>query len=222
MFDYASLLFQFFLNLLSIFIFAYLIYYRRYQDRESLTLFTIFNLLLFPFLNIDFQMSSQFGFALFAILAVIRIRSNAFSKREMAYFFGSIALGVINGIGMQSELILVLSNAVILLVAYIVDHPKILPEQETEKTRLLISNLEPALLANRPALIQELSQHLNLPVVDVVVKKIDLIRQTAEIDVVYPKLLTIEEQATESTLASQTKKKDFKVEQIDPTAVPSS
>ncbi|MEM7111628.1 MAG: DUF4956 domain-containing protein [Chloroflexota bacterium] len=222
MFDYTSLLFQFFLNLISIFIFAYLIYYRRYQDRESLTLFAIFNLLLFPFLNIDFQMSSQFGFALFAILAVIRIRSNAFSKREMAYFFGSIALGVINGIGMQSELILVLSNAVILLVAYIVDHPKILPEQETEKTRLLISNLEPALLANRPALIQELSQHLNLPVVDVVVKSIDLIRQRAEIDVVYPKLLTVEEQAAQSTPASQTKKKDFKVEQIDPTAVPSS
>ena len=165
---------------------------------------------------------SQFGFALFAILAVIRIRSNAFSKREMAYFFGSIALGVINGIGMQSELLLLLSNAVVVLVAYIVDHPKILPELETEKTRLLISNLEPALLANRPALIQELSQHLNLPVVDVVVKKIDLIRRTADIDVVYPKLLTVEEQAPQSALATETKKKGFKVEQVDPKVIPSS
>ena len=54
------------------------------------------------------------------------------------------------------------------------------------------------------------------------VKKIDLIRQTAEIDVVYPKLLTVEEQATQSSLAGQTKKKDFKVEQLDPTAIPSS
>ncbi|MEM7117446.1 MAG: DUF4956 domain-containing protein [Chloroflexota bacterium] len=222
MFDYVSLLFQFFLNLISIFIFAYWIYYRRYRDRESLTLFVIFNLLLFPFLNIDFQMSSQFGFALFAILAVIRIRSNAFSKREMAYFFGSIALGVINGIGMQSEWLLLLSNAVILLVAFLVDHPRILPEQETEKTRLLISNLDPALLANRPALIQELSQNLDLPVIDVVVKRIDLIKKRAELDIVYPKLVTVEEQAQQNTPLPQQSEQGFQVKKLDPQAVPTS
>lgn len=222
MFDYISLLFQFFLNLVSIFIFAYLIYYQRYQDRECLTLFVIFNLLLFPFLNIDFQMSTQFGFALFAILAVIRIRSNTFSKREMAYFFGSIALGVINGVGMQSELLLLLSNSVILLVAFLVDHPGILPVKETEKTRVLINNLDLALLANRPALTQELSQRLNLPVIDVVVNKIDLIKNTADLDIVYPKLLTTAEQVQQNTQIAQSGGKSIRVKRLGPNAVPSS
>ena len=36
---YTSLLFHFGLNLLAIFIFAYLIYYRRHQDRGNFTLF---------------------------------------------------------------------------------------------------------------------------------------------------------------------------------------
>lgn len=220
MFDYATLSFQFILNLCAIFIFAYLIYYRRYRNRESLTLFVLFNLLLFPFLNIDFQMSSQFGFALFAILAVIRIRSDTFSKREMAYFFGSIALGVINGIGMENWVLLLLANVVIVVVAYLVDHPQLLPERETEKTRLLINNLEPALLANRPALIQELSQHLNLPVVDVVVRKIDLINRTADLDVVYPKLLTVEEKAQRKITTPQAS--ELSVKKVDAKAVPSS
>lgn len=221
MLDYMDLLIRFTLNLVAIVTLAYLIHYRRYKNRESLTLFSIFNLLLFPFLNIDFQLGSQFGFALFAILAVIRIRSDTFSKREMAYFFGCIALAVINGIGMDSQLLLVLSNIVILLAAYIADHPQLLPEQEMEKTRLLISNMEPALLANRPALIRELSAHFNLPVSDVIVRRIDLKRNLAEIDLFYPKLATTVEKEIPKPEKFHSDRNGMVVETVDPTVSPS-
>ena len=37
------------------------------------------------------------GFGLFVLLALIQIQSTPFTKIEVAYFFGSIALAVING-----------------------------------------------------------------------------------------------------------------------------
>jgi hypothetical protein len=186
--SYTNLLFHFGLNLLAIFIFVYVIYYRRHQNRENLTLFLAFNLFMFPFLNINFEISSQFAFTLFAILAVMRIRSAAFSKRELTYFFGAIAISVINAVGMENPSLLLLSNAFILLSAYIVDHPRLLPSHQTFKTQLILSHFEPALLANQEALTAEMAAQTQLPIKKVQVRKIDLARGEAVIDIEYVSL----------------------------------
>ncbi len=182
---YTSLLFHFGLNLLAIFIFAYLIYYRRHHDRGNFTLFLTFNLFMFPFLNINFEISSQFAFTLFAILAVMRIRSTAFSKRELTYFFGSIAISVINAVGMENPALLLLSNGFILLSAYIVDHPRLFPSTKTGKTQLVLRDFEPALLANEDALLAELSELTHLTVRKVNVRKLDIARKQAVMDIEY-------------------------------------
>lgn len=182
---YTSLLFHFGLNLLAIFIFAYLIYYRRHQDRGNFTLFLTFNLFMFPFLNINFEISSQFAFTLFAILAVMRIRSTAFSKRELTYFFGAIAISVINAVGMENPVLLLVSNAFILLSAYVVDHPRLLPSAKTHKTQLILHDFEPALLANQDALLTKLSVLTRLTVKKADVRKLDLARKQVVIDIEY-------------------------------------
>lgn len=183
--SYTNLLFHFGLNLLAIFIFVYVIYYRRHQNRENLTLFLAFNLFMFPFLNINFEISSQFAFTLFAILAVMRIRSATFSKRELTYFFGAIAISVINAVGMENPVLLLLSNIFILLSAYIVDHPALLPSHKTFKTQLVLRNFEPALLGNQGALLAELSKQTHLTVKKAQVRKIDVSRSQAVIDIEY-------------------------------------
>lgn len=182
---YASLFFHFSLNLIAIFIFVYLIYYRRHQDRGNLTLFLAFNLFMFPFLNINFEISSQFAFTLFAILAVMRIRSTAFSKRELTYFFGSIAISVINAVGMENPILLLISNAFILLSAYIVDHPRLLPSAKTHKTQLILRDFESALLADEDMLLAELSELTHLTVQKANVRKLNVARRQVVIDIEY-------------------------------------
>ncbi len=118
-----ELLFEFGFNLLSILIFAYVIYYRRHHDHKMLFLLLGFNLFLFPIFLLSSSLSAGFGFTIFALLALVRLRSDTFSKAEVAYLLGAVALTFINA--MMPARVEIISTVVVLLTAWLGDHPNI-------------------------------------------------------------------------------------------------
>ena len=59
-------------------------------------------------------------FGLFALLSMIQLRSTTFTKAEMAYLFGGVALAVINGAGIPDLAFVLTCNFVIVACAWII------------------------------------------------------------------------------------------------------
>ncbi|YCM44085.1 DUF4956 domain-containing protein [Verrucomicrobiaceae bacterium 227] len=115
------LLYKVLFNILTIFVYAYLIYYRRHHDHKMLFLLLAFNLFLFPVFLSNSLVTAGFGFTIFALLALVRLRSSAFDKAEIAYLLGAISLTFVNS--MLPIYIDLPSAAAILLTAFIADSP---------------------------------------------------------------------------------------------------
>lgn len=125
--SWAELLTEFGLNLFVISIFAWAIYYRRHHDHQMLFLLLGFNLFLFPIFLLSTSLSAGFGFTIFALLALVRLRSETFSKSEMTYMVGAVALTFINAL-LPAKVELVAAS-IVLATAWIVDHPRMWTNQ---------------------------------------------------------------------------------------------
>lgn len=119
----SSLIYKTVFNLITIILFAYVIYYRRHHDHKMLFLLLAFNLFLFPIFLSSSLVTAGFGFTIFALLALVRLRSEAFDKAEIAYLLGAISLTFVNT--MMPLVADVLSAFIILCTAFIVDRPSV-------------------------------------------------------------------------------------------------
>ncbi len=118
---------MFAMDLVAIALVAYGLYFRRHARRDLLATFTVFNVGLFLVLTVLSvrQAGIGVGFGLFAILSIIRIRSDEFSNTELAYCFLAMVLAVVNALGVGRNPVavadltftLMLNLAAILVVA---------------------------------------------------------------------------------------------------------
>ncbi|HZK05296.1 MAG TPA: DUF4956 domain-containing protein [Actinomycetaceae bacterium] len=77
------------------------------------------------------------GLGLFGVLSIIRLRSEELTQREVAYYFASLALGLLGGIGPSSgTLTPVVFMGVIVLVFTIADMQRLLPTNEKVTVQL--------------------------------------------------------------------------------------
>ncbi|GAA1658730.1 DUF4956 domain-containing protein [Citricoccus zhacaiensis] len=63
------------------------------------------------------------GLGLFGVLSIIRLRSTELEQHDVAYFFSSLALGLIAGLGVQPAWLAASLMALPVLVLAVVDHP---------------------------------------------------------------------------------------------------
>ena len=88
------------LDLACIFVIAFAVYYRRYRRSDLVIAYIALNVSLFCVAVLivnQMKIGVAFGFGLFAILSIIRLRSEPISPEEGAYYFVALVLGLING-----------------------------------------------------------------------------------------------------------------------------
>ena len=119
--DYIWVFKDILVDLVSLYIYAYLILYRRYGNRELFVTCALFNvalmLVVMAIVRTDFNLAV--GFGLFALLSLITVRSAPFKMSEMAHFFGVIALAVINGSGISDNVFVLMCNALVVVCAWV-------------------------------------------------------------------------------------------------------
>ena len=169
--DYIDMLRDLAINFAAILIYAFLVYYRRHHDRQMAMTLAMFNMFLFTIIitmtTTEFNMAS--GFALFAMLSIISLRSVNISKIEVAYLFGAITLGLINGISFSDYLLLTLCNVTVILTAWIVDSPWLLkPSISVDMT---LENVTIVELKDNKLIKKRIFDEYNLPVLGYVIKK---------------------------------------------------
>ena len=178
---------RFAIDLVGMTLLVFGMYYRRYHDKELVTAAALFNIFNFAVLTIlsSVNFSVAAGFGLFAILALFTLRSEPLGKTEMTYFFGSVAIAVITSIQGTTIPFVAVTVLLLLLGAYVVDHPKML--QSVAGTRVSLDKIPPNLLSDPNALCAELSERLGVDVMSYQVLQLDYITEMVRLNVYYRK-----------------------------------
>jgi hypothetical protein len=184
----ASFFAHFAANLVAITLIAYAIYFRRHARRDLLMTYTTLNIGLFLVMTVISlqEAGAVVGFGLFAILSIIRIRSEEYSNTELAYAFMALVVGLVNAFGVTksaptllSGLFILMLNAVGVLVVYIMDHPRLL--RHVAQQRITLDRIYP----NDQTLRTDLEQRLNVRVLDYSIAHIDYVREITVLSVRY-------------------------------------
>ncbi len=163
------------------------LYYRRYRDKELVTAAALFNLFIFAVLSVlskvEFGLAA--GFGLFAILAMFTLRSEPIGKTEITYFFGSVAIAVINAVQGTTPAFAALVSALVVVGAWIIDHPKVL--QSVDGVRITLDKIDANALTAPEAMKGELSRRLGVEVLSYQITALDYINDMARFTVFYRK-----------------------------------
>jgi hypothetical protein len=121
------------------------------------------------------------GFGLFGILSLVRLRSAAFTLRDVAYTFVALVIALCTGLPHRQMWLVVVLDAVVLLAALLVDDPKSYdPPTRTVKLTLDRIYPEPALIAHDVAL------RFGQTPLSVEVDEVDYVRETTRVSARYP------------------------------------
>ena len=162
-------------------------YYRRYRDKELVTAAALFNIFAFAVLTIlsSVEFSVAAGFGLFAILALFSLRSEQISKTEITYFFGSIAIAVICSVQGTTIAFVAAVVTLILLAAWIIDHPRIL--RSADGVKITLDKIDAHALSKPEVMRADLSARLGVEVMSYQIVALDYINDMARINVFYRK-----------------------------------
>lgn len=178
---------RFLLDLAAMMALVFGMYYRRYRDKELVTAAALFNVFVFSVLAIlsvvNFSVTA--GFGLFAILALFTLRSEPLSKTEMTYFFGSVAIAVICSVQGTPAPLAALVVLLVLVGAYVFDHPRML--RSVSGVKVSLDQIDGELLSDPDAMRATLAAKLKVDVLSFQVLQLDYINDMVRINVFFRK-----------------------------------
>jgi hypothetical protein len=170
------------LDLVCIGIIAFAVYYRRYRRADLVIAYVALNVSLFSVAVLivsQMRIGVAFGFGLFAILSIIRLRSEPISPEEGAYYFVALVLGLINGIVFHNADLARVLDFGIVMVMLLLDNRLVAPRGRRQVVTL--DTVHP----HEGALRADLEQRLGGKVKRMFVKETDYVRDTTVVDVRY-------------------------------------
>jgi hypothetical protein len=180
-----SVLLHLLVTLLVLFIVIRLIYFR--YSRNERRVFSFFQMGIMIFLvcillkSVEIQMGMALG--LFAIFAILRFRSSNLSMRDMTYFFTVIGVSVINAMATFYKPVrgMIVINGVIILSTFILE--VFFNKRAYSTATLVYDKLELLAPDKIRELLSDISSRSSKKVEKVEIKKIDLIKRHAELEI---------------------------------------
>lgn len=167
------------LDVLALLVLLGLLHRRRSTAPEMALVFTALNIGLFAAVAVigsgDFP--TGIGFGLFGLLSLVRLRSAAFTLKDVAYTFVVLVLALINGLP-DRDLPLVLGlNAVVLLAVWVTDDTRRQPQ--TRRVRIVLDRAVVEEAAARALLVERFS----LAPLAIVIEDVDTVRDITRVSV---------------------------------------
>jgi hypothetical protein len=179
--DNGEVLLRLAMDLVSLVILTIVLYFRRYGRRDVVVTLVTFNVGLFAVLTVitSETVSAGVGFGLFAVLSIIRLRSETVSNVELGYFFLALALALVNGFETSITVIGVGLNVLLLVTIYIVDLPSL---HTTVRRRSVLLD---EVVTDSNAVRERLSNAFGLDIVSLAITDIDYVRETTRVLIRY-------------------------------------
>lgn len=194
-----GVLIRFLTAILVLFIIIRLIYFRYTKNKRNIFSFFQMGIMIFMVCVLLKSVEIQLGIALglFAIFAIMRFRSQNLSLRQMTYFFTVIGVSVINAMAVYYHPVRgpIVINSIIILSVFLLEtffnrKPSDKKKEKKKKkplskTVLLYNNLELLDPENESDLLSDISSRTHMKIEKVEIRKIDLVKGTAELEISY-------------------------------------
>jgi Domain of unknown function (DUF4956) len=179
---------------------VYGLFLPRHRRMDLVVVYALFNVGVFLALVVIAagEVSMGVGFGLFAVLSIIRLRSEPFSNRELAYFFVALVIALVCAIDLGSPVYAGVLAGLALAAAWAIDHPRL-----SRPTRRLEVMLE-LVFADPDMLRRHLEERLGAHVTDVTVLELDYVRETTRAEVRYrdePRTRPIDQETLDAAFA---------------------
>ena len=182
-----SIMIRFFVNLLVLFILIRVIYYRFTKKEEYLFSFFIMGIIIFLLCSLLQTVNIQLGMALglFAVFAILRFRTVNYTAKDMTYTFTIIGISVINSQANIPPPVVgaLIVNSIIIITAIILE--LFLKKNELTPVLIVFNKLELLNPGLREELLKELSERTGLDIKKVRIRKIDVGKSNAELEVLF-------------------------------------
>ena len=156
-------------------------YYRRHRRRDMLLPFIALNIGVLAVCAVlsGVAVGIGVGLGLFGVLAIIRLRSTELSQEEVAYYFASLALGLIAGLQPNPQWLAPLLSLAIVAIFLVLDQPKF--HQKHRRQEIILD----AVYASEADLIGRLELLLDADVSRAIILRTDLVRDLTVVDARY-------------------------------------
>jgi len=191
--DYSTIVRDLLIDFTSLYFLSYVILYRKFQNTEMFVTSSLFNifmlLIVMAIIRTDFDIA--IGFGLFALLSLIQLRSTQFTKTEMAYLFGAVALAVINGAGIADFSFVLISNVVIILSTWFIGNwslehsANLIRVDNVKKMSVTLDHIDQNAISDREVMRATLASSLGIEAQSFEIKKIDYVRDIIELVLIY-------------------------------------
>ncbi|MBS2098892.1 DUF4956 domain-containing protein [Carboxylicivirga linearis] len=181
--DFTELIVRFGLNLLLIFIIVHFMYARNSKRKDFYFSYLSIGVIVFLMCFLLSSVKLELGFAmgLFAIFGIIRYRTDAIPIKEMTYLFIVIGVSVINALANKkvSYTELMVTNGIILVGLWFLE--KRLSLKQENNITLIYEKIENIHTMKKADLLDDLKIRTGIAIKRYEIKKIDFLRDIAEI-----------------------------------------
>jgi len=160
---------------------VYVLYFRRHFRRDLTLSFVALNVgvLAVTMLLTESDVGMGLGLGLFGILSIIRLRSDAITQEEIAYYFIALALGLVNGLHPGPVWLAPAASAGLVVVMWLADSTRF--ARNVNRTTVTLDRAYP----NESDLKVALAHLLDADILHLVVERLDIVRDTTVVDVRY-------------------------------------
>ena len=170
---------RFFINTIFLLVLLRFVYYGYTRDRDSLFGFFLFGhgVYLVTGLMHEINISMGFAFGLFAVLSMLRYRTESLSIRDMTYLFLVIVVSLMAAVGPIGNLSLALIDTLLILIVWCCETTGF--AAKTVRKSVIYDNTSLTRPENRDQLFADLQERLGERVLDVDVRSVDFLRDSA-------------------------------------------
>ncbi len=185
--DFFELLIKALFNFLVIGYIVRYLYYPATKNKDYLFTYLLISLTVFLLCFLLENVKLQLGFALglFAVFGIIRYRTDPIPIKEMTYLFLVIGISVMNALANKkiSHTELIFANFSLIALSYVLEKIWLLKH---ESSKMIFYEKIELIKPNRMSdLIADLKDRTGLNITRVVIRKIDFLRDTAQLKIFF-------------------------------------
>jgi len=179
--DYPHSLVRLVIDVLAVTALVAALFLPRHERRDLAVVYVSFNIALFAVSSVISvrAFSIGVGFGLFAVLSIVRLRSEPFNNVEVAYFFLALVLGLINGLTAVPLALLAALNVLVVLAIYVIDHPRL--HATTFRRTVTLDEIH----TDPESLRLLLEERLGVRISDLRIDSNDFVRETTHVTLSY-------------------------------------
>lgn len=168
-------------NVVAIAVLVFGIYFPRHRRRDLVVAYLGVNagVLAISAVLSSVDATVGLGLGLFGMLSIIRLRSVELDQQEVAYYFASLALGLLGGIKIDSYGLTLFAMAALLIALWFGDHPRLLA-----RYKMQVMTLDRAFV-DEQQLTAHLAELLGARIGRVLIRRTDFVNDTTNVEVRY-------------------------------------